>query len=106
MDPETTILEAEAATETAPDTAPDAALNAALEKAKGAAHRGGVSAVTVRGTDSMPPRARVSAAETPPAVYGICVVCHEKTPMARLVAIPATSLCLSCARKEQRWAVA
>ena len=41
-----------------------------------------------------------------PAVYGICVVCHEKTPMARLVAIPATSLCLSCARKEQRWAAA
>lgn len=40
------------------------------------------------------------------AVYGICVVCHEKTPMARLVAIPATSLCLRCAGKERGRAAA
>lgn len=40
------------------------------------------------------------------AVYGICVVCQEKTPMARLVLAPATSLCLSCAGKEARFAVA
>ena len=39
-------------------------------------------------------------------VYGICVVCHQKTPMALLAAIPETSLCLPCARKEQRWAAA
>lgn len=41
-----------------------------------------------------------------PAVYGICVVCHERTPLEELVARPATSLCRRCARKEQRAAVA
>lgn len=54
------------------------------------------------------PATRIASAPTvaPPAVYGICVVCHERTPLEDLVARPATSLCRGCARKEQRAAVA
>ncbi len=54
------------------------------------------------------PTARIAAGSSaaPLAVYGICVVCHERTPLEDLVARPATSLCRGCARKEQRAAVA
>ena len=34
--------------------------------------------------------------------YGICVVCRSRTPLARMVAIPATSLCLDCAAQEKQ----
>ncbi len=34
--------------------------------------------------------------------YGICVVCRSRTPLARMVAMPATSLCLDCASQEKQ----
>ena len=34
------------------------------------------------------------------AIYGICVVCHEKTALENLVARPATSLCHTCAKSD------
>ena len=77
-----------------------------FEAGTGSGANQSVRAQAVRGDVSPRSHGRGAGREPVLGVYGICVVCHEKTPMARLVAVPATSLCLSCAQKEQRWAFA